>query len=497
MAIFVTFRLVLFSIEILEGVMKNRLIKSCCLVFVGLTGFLGGRDYLKKRLCVSQKVSFCDLVNRSNDFANTIRPFPTSNNRIAAIASNSKKIMKRIEAQARSVRPIASHEIKQLINGFLKYKAAHGSRIERPFYASMGFDTFIDRLLINRPLMFMNPKDDYLLRDGKTQGQSDCKKNICFDDIGTVAEKAPLVLKNYLSYDEMQIAAVMGVSVPTYFINNGNRKNRAALGQSGTFQEQGVYVGLVGARFEKSGYMEWAHMMITPEQNTPVNGYGSTPAKGRRAELLRLWACFYGVPHFYTYNEAIADKSGRFLKLSEGYLDTHVYKMRLKRVLIPFFADANDRASHGNCKAYCHVIGLGTGVWAVHSERQEELMLQVCAEILKFQTFAHISDINFSWFGPQGVGNLIDGAVIKSSENSITIHFSKRNPADRLSGVDAQKLLVAMYAWDSNAYPGNEYWVGALAASGDPAAVCSSTIAELQNPLINPAVSSKNIFFDR
>lgn len=47
--------------------------------------------------------------------------------------------------------------------------------------------------------------------------------------------------------------------------------------------------------------------------------------------------------------------------------------------------------------------------------------------------------------------------------------------------------MTACFAWDSNAFPGNEYWLGRghLAASGDPAAAACCTIPFVQNPEIN------------
>lgn len=52
---------------------------------------------------------------------------------------------------------------------------------------------------------------------------------------------------------------------------------------------------------------------------------------------------------------------------------------------------------------------------------------------------------------------------------------------------------MVSYAWDGNALPGNEFWWGQLAASGDPAAASSTQIAELHNPHINPAVRGANL----
>jgi hypothetical protein len=98
-----------------------------------------------------------------------------------------------------------------------------------------------------------------------------------------------------------------------------------------------------------------------------------------------------------------------------------------------------------------------------------------------------ISDLDFSWF-PSGTtcGGIRDGGRV----GDVTIHFSGRAPADP---IEEKRLVVAMYAWDGNSYPGNEYWEGALAASGDPAAAGCSMIAELQNPDVNPAVAARNL----
>ncbi len=429
------------------------------------------------------KTPFNHLIQRSNEF-HQLHHFPTSSNRASSIAT-SVTIENEIIKNAQATYPIIHEHTFTLINDFLEYYKIYGTPAEQTLYATMNAEQFINRLLKCRPLMFMTKNDHYLLQDGSIGKRG-------FEDIGTMQEKAPLVLRKYLSYKEMEISALIGISSPTHFINDGNRNNKSIQGHPGSFEQTGVYTGLVGARFERPGSMEWRHMMITPEQNTSVNGYGKTTPANMKAGSLKMWEKYYETT-FPTYKEAALDTSGKYFPISEErYINIEVYKRRLKNVLLPFLSDANQRAREKGVTAYVHAVGLGLGVWQV-TPMQAQWMLQAYAELIAQYEFKYISDINFSYFPSfcTTCGGIPHGKIMTSNKNHIKIHFSQRNPAEKLSNEDTGKLLVASYAWDSNSFPGNEYWLGALKESGDPAAACCSMIAELQNPFINPYLSAR------
>lgn len=418
------------------------------------------------------------MLDRTQFNANTLLNLDNS---LAKIAERTPTAKSDIVAHANATRPILSETVVSLIHRFLNYKIEHGSNIEKTLYKHMTFEAFITRLLTQRPLMFMGKTDFALLRNGDS-----C--NGGFEKIGTSQETAKLSLKEYLSYDEMQISALLGMSSPTHFINKGDRRNRGEASQSADYTPYGIYVGLVGARFEKPGYMEWAHMVVTKEQNTKENFYGrEADVTHPKARLLQLWAQFYqsgenGIFYFPTYEEAAKDNANRFLKITQNdkvvYLNKDVYKKRIKTVIEPFLLEANNRAQLEGKKAYVHAVGLGLGVWQL-DPRQAQLIVDVYKELIETLPLEHISDIDFSYF-PKG----LDFTESEHKKNpQIKLTESLRDPADLLQ--DPTKLIVASYAWDGNAYPGNEYWMGNLTASGDPAAACCSTISELQNPLIN------------
>lgn len=351
-----------------------------------------------------------------------------------------------------------------LMREFLVLMRASGTEHERPVYQGLpDARTFALRLLRQRPLTFWKSEDAYKLKTGET-GMGG------FEQIGSVDEAPPLIIQDLLTYNEMAIAALLGVSTRTPFYNVGHRSNEGVRGVDGSFTSEGIYAGVVGARFERALVMEYSHMIVTPQQNTTANGYGSKASKGRTTDILRLWARFYQRPFLPDWPEAQKEIAS-YIQLPGCLFDADIYKQRVRMSIEPFLLDANERGALAPSGAYIVAVGIGLGVWAIHSLMQASLMLEVYQELLHAHELVNVAVLDFSWFPAEVQGNV--------THNRIDICFSRRNPADRIC---ANMLLVAMYAWDGNAYPGNEYWIGELSNSGDPAAACCSAIALLQNP---------------
>ena len=467
----------------------------------------------------SAAVTFETLLARS---AALPYKFPTEHNLLRAFAGDESRRARIVEFAA-TTRPIVLARMVPLLRRFLDVKLRFGSPVERAIYAGMDENGLIDRLITKRPLVFMNSFDQFKLKSGFDGAGSEY-----FDRIGSRAEvtqnSSEMRLETLMSYDEIGLAALLSVSTPTFFINSGGRNNFGSRAAPGTFVESGIVIGQVGARFERPSRMEWRHCIVDSLQNTVANGYG--PALGDSAnndnatttadsnrygvlttatasgaskhessaaqhdrQMLQAWAEFYGLSHFPTYAEAAADTSGRFvtyrgLKRNNAFLDTLAYELRMNVAAETLLLEANERASAGSKRAVCHVVGLGLGVWQIDSAQSQIYVDCYGKAIRKMRgKLGAVKAIYFSWI--RGVASC-DGATDGEVIDGITIRFGKRNPNDAdefAAGSDS--LLLTQYAWDGNSYPGNEYWLGSLAASGDPAAACCCLIPELQNPDVN------------
>ncbi len=340
----------------------------------------------------------------------------------------------------------------KLVEDFLDYKRRRGSKYEKKLYTS----TFtwrheVSRLILKRPLIFMGSSDYTMLRDGTEihNGTGEWDRN----GTGAQSENKYLTLENYLSYDEIMLSSLIGVSGHSYFINDGNRYNHGVPGKPGTFQQRGVIIGLVGARFERNNRMDSNYMLPSESQSADPT-------------LDNLFRDFFG--------GVKADH------LHPGDMDQYMYMGRMRITVSMLLAEANDRARAARRTAYTYVVGLGLGVWQRHRS-QPAWYIDTFTSVLSSLSLPYISTLEFAWID---VPPLCMERVIAAARNQkIKVIFSKRAPAEKLH---TDELLVLSYAWDGNSHPGNEYWAGSLSASGDPAAACMSTIPELHNPLVNP-----------
>lgn len=384
--------------------------------------------------------------------------------------------------------PVLPKRTIKLMKNFIDYKKEYGSIIEKEFYKDYTVSKLVTRLIKKRPLVFMGRGDAWKLRTGE-QGFG------YWDMIGTDLEGTEgspnLIMKNYLTYDEIELAVFVSLSIYTPFINKGDRYNSAEIETKIGIQQNGIYIGQSGARFEAVERMEWRYMIVDPTQNTYENGYGPfNPMNNMQNEnvsilskYLNMWAQFYGVSHFPTYDEVVADTTGRFFKLPnfrDIYFDTLIYKRRIRINAEVFLRESNARAKSIGKKAFCYTVGLGLGVWKICKE-QTKFTVEVYLDILSQEDFPDISDIYFAYMHLDS--SKLPNHIKSPNGHIINIHMGKRNPAENLE--DDTKVLVCNWAWDGNSYVGNEYWDGNLTGSGDPAAASCSFIGYLGNPDLN------------
>lgn len=373
-------------------------------------------------------------------------------------------------------RPILHKEIYDLLPKFIGIKKAHGTEVEKKLYKNMTVNELVDRLIYKRPLTFMRYDDYYRLRNGAS-GSGNSGRDL-FGNIVTASETNDINLNDYISYDEMQLAAFIGFSGPTVFLNNGDRKNKGVAGDKDTYEKTGIIVGLVGARFERIDKMEARHMFVS-EYYDPNS-----------SELQKMWAEFYGYENgLFPVYDSVSNNDTNYISTQLGYLNIAAYKKRMKITISTFLHEAVYHAKLTGKKACCNIVGLGLGMWMVDPGQNQifyDVVMQVIDEDRGITT-EYISDINFNYFPSVNERKPLD------ANKRINININKKGEfAGKLKCAD--KILVTMFAWDSNSYVGNEFWIGSLDASGDPAAACCSTIAYTLNPIYNPNICAENLF---
>ncbi|KAJ3322934.1 hypothetical protein HDV06_002593 [Boothiomyces sp. JEL0866] len=377
-------------------------------------------------------MSFESLLQKSIEFHSlpAVSRVKTVENRIQSIAKYkpSSEILK----HALGTRIVTHSKVVQVADKFLEKKLKTGSPLEKNLYTGMTSRDFIKRLIEKRPLVFMSASDTTLTLDNMLLPTTREWQNVALGS-------QELPIQDYLTYEEMAISALVGVSTPTYFINNGNKFNHAE--KDDNHQDFGIVVGLVGCRFENPKEMESRFIL---------NG-----------EIPDEWNPVYTSKH------------------SNGFSEQR-FRERMRVTFETLISEAEDRGKEHQKRVYLNVTGLGLGVWR-YSDQQPSIFVDEFIQVLKQRQTDYIDTVNFAWIN----------ANYPPKVRDIKIISTKRNLADKL---DQDLLLVGTYAWDSNSFPGNEYFLGSLSGSMDPAAACCCTISELQNPLINDFTNRINIY---
>ena len=152
-------------------------------------------------------------------------------------------------------------------------------------------------------------------------------------------------------------------------MNSGSRDNVGRKDHGKPHVDKAVYVGVVGARLEKTGVMEWQELIVNSEQNTTEHGYGENVSE---PSLKSIFANFYDLPYFPTYKSVQQSSNcNRMIEfpMESSYFNDTVYRKRIQISAETFLIEANHRGHIFGQDVHAFVVGLGLGVWQYTSKQ--------------------------------------------------------------------------------------------------------------------------------
>jgi len=351
---------------------------------------------------------------------------------------------------ASETRPIIHEDMVKLLKDWLADRKNNGTDAEKQVYKDLDLCGLVDRFLSKRAIMFVGGSDGGFLRNGE--------RNWDFTQVKNDANK----LKDYMSYDELPLSALVTVSSPVQLVNTGNRFNDGKLDKKNCASEA-IYLGQVGARFEKRDYAEYNHFHRNRNNKHRDNG---------------LFKSFYG-----------------------GSLGDKAFKERFRKLAEVHIRDGEYWGGQRGKDVRIQACALGAGVWADTwgGDTLSKWAIEAYHSVLTKNKFSRVKIMEFNYHpmhdlfkalslsGFEAQKDLKNGRIgYKHTKSGIMYVFHvQKSTYDGDPFLKQPELIVANYAWDSNSMPGNEYWAGDLHASGDPAAASCSTIWNHQNAHIN------------
>jgi hypothetical protein len=407
------------------------------------------------------------LMNRSRMFYGSIPAaqvdiLPTSN-RMRFLVENGTCTNEKIVQMANGVHPLVHRPVFTLIKEWLNLCSSQTTENEiKTNFPCNDEDTeedkeetvrkYILRLLTKRPVCFYGRVDQFMCREG-------------VDDFGD--------LKEYISYQEMSLSAMLSVEVPTFFINDGGRHNNGI--PKSQYPIEGVYVASVGARFEVPDAMERRYLTVQPNlEKFPSVVNGKSSRDDTLPSIDALWHTFYNTN---VCPILMGGTGSKYFFKGEVRDDAHALRSkslltRLWMVMYPFVHRCVEIANTKHKNVRCIPVGIGSGEWNKDVQWNGDsrfietaivkIVLKVCSILNPSLQSGNprIETVVFPYFfaNMAGAANFRTEACLGILLDNVQVRWFPENAEEVPTPDSLGPMLddtndvyqVVQYAWDSN-----------------------------------------------